>query len=187
MRHVRPNVGHIALLLALLATPATAAAVFLQDQGTAPREPEAQDVYVVMRDLGLAYEDVAIRTIVPNEEGVSALVGLTGGTLVDIVMTPTALGWTLRDIYYVAGSAEEFQTWSSPWRARVADARRFLAAASGDDEAAQRRPEELAPLVWFEDLDDSQRLWGLNPTTYRIMQTLRMMPNLSGPMGSGGR
>jgi hypothetical protein len=26
----------------------------------------------------------------------------------------------------------------------------------------------------------------MNPTTYRIMQTLKMMPNLSGPMGGGG-
>jgi len=112
---------------------------------------------------------------------------LTGGTLVDVVMTPTALGWTLRDIYYVAGSAEEFQAWSGPWRSRVAEAQRFLAAASGDEEGAQRRPEELAPLVWFEDIDESQRLWGLNPTTYRIMQTLRMMPNLGGPMGGSGR
>ena len=175
-------------MLAILVAPAAALALPLQDQQpAAPREPEAQDVYVVMRDMGLEYENVAIRTIVPNEEGVSALVGLTGGTLVDVVMSPTALGWTLRDIYYVAGSAEEFHAWSGPWRARVAEAQRFLAAASGDEEGAQRRPEELAPLVWFEDIDESQRLWGLNPTTYRIMQTLRMMPNLSGPMGSGGR
>lgn len=176
------------LFLVALVVPSVALALPRQDQqAAAPREPEAQDVYVVMRDMGLDYENVAIRTIVPNEEGVSALVGLTGGTLVDVVMTPTALGWTLRDIYYVAGSADEFQAWSGPWRARVAEAERFLAAASGDEEGAQRRPEELAPLVWFEDIDESQRLWGLNPTTYRIMQTLRMMPNLGGPMGSGGR
>jgi len=167
--------------------PSAANALPAQGETAARAEPEVQDVYVVMRDMGLAYENVAIRTIVPNEEGVSALVGLSGGTLVDVVMTETAVGWTMRDIYYVAGNAEEFQAWTGPWRARVSEAERFLAAAGGDEEGAQRRPEELAPLVWFEDLDESQRLWGLNPTTYRIMQTLRMMPNLSGPMGGGGR
>lgn len=186
MRDLRPNAARIALVLSLLATPALAVATPWQQQEAPAREPEVQDVYVVMRDMGLAYENVAIRTIVPNEEGVSALVGLSGGTLVDVVMTPTAIGWTLRDIYYVAGSSEEFQAWSAPWQRRVNEAERFLAAASGEEEGT-RRPEELAPLVWFEDLDESQRLWGLNPTTYRIMQTLKMMPNLSGPMGGGGR
>jgi len=180
------NVACAAVALALVVCPATVFAMTAQDVPATPAEPEVQAVSVVMRDLGLAYEDVTVRTIVPNEEGVSALVGLTGGTLVDVVLTPSALGWTLRDIYYVAGNAEEFQVWSGPWRVRVAEAERFLAAASGDHEG-QRRPEELAPLVWFEDLDESQRLWGLNPTTYRIMQTLKMMPNLSGPMGGGGR
>jgi hypothetical protein len=174
------------LVLALLLSPAPGVAAAAQSGAAQQPEPEVQDVYIVMRDMGLAYEDVSIRTIVPNEEGVSALVGLTGGTLVDVVMTPSAMGWTLRDIYYVAGNAEEFQNWSGPWRRRVAEAERFLAAASGDEEG-RRRAEELAPLVWFEDLDESQRLWGLNPTTYRIMQTLKMMPNLSGPMGGGGR
>ena len=143
-----------------------------------------QDVYVVMRDMNLRYEQVQIRTIVPNEDGVSALVGLSGGTLVDVVLTPAAAGWTLRDIYYVAGDAEEFRVWSGPWRVRVAEAERFLAAASGE-EGPQRRPEELAPLVWFDDSLGQERLWGMNPTTYRIMQTLKMMPNLAGPMGGG--
>jgi hypothetical protein len=173
-------------LLTLVVCPAAAVGIPFQQETAPPPEPEVQDVYVVMRDMGLSYENVAIRTIVPNEEGSSALVGLPDGTLVDVVMTPTALGWTLRDIYYVAGNAESFQVWSGPWRARVSEAERFLASASGDDEVT-RRPEELAPLVWFEDVDESKRLWGLNPTTYRIMQTLRMMPNLSGPMGGGGR
>jgi hypothetical protein len=153
-------------------------------QTTPGSEPSAQDVYVVMRDMDLAYENVIIRTIVPHEEGASALVGLTDGTLVDVVLRPAAMGWTLGDIYYVAGNADSFRSWSSPWRVRVADARRFLAAANNED-TAQRRPEELAPLVWFEDLQEGDRLWGLNPTTYRIMQTLKMMPNLSGPMGGG--
>ena len=113
-----------------------------------------------------------------------ALVGLTGGTLVDVELAPTAMGWTLSDIFYVAGSADEFSAWSGPWRRRVAEAERFLAAAT-DDGQPTRRAEELAPLVWFEDAED-QRLWGMNPTTYRIMQSLKMMPNLGGPMGGGG-
>ena len=157
-----------------------------QDAPAQAPEPSIQDVYVVMRDMDLAYETVEIRTIVPNEGGASALIGLDGGTLVDVVLSPVAEGWTLRDIFYVAGSADEYRAWAGPWRARVADAERFLAAA-GDEGVPQRRAQELAPLVWFEDLDESDRLWGLNPTTYRIMQTLRMMPNLSGPMGGSGR
>jgi hypothetical protein len=161
-------------------------AVALQGAGRDAPEPTVQDVYVVMRDMNLAYETVEIRTIVPNEEGASALIGLDGGTLVDVVLRPVANGWTLRDVYYIAGNADEFRAWAGPWRARVAEAERFLAAAN-DEDLPQRDAEELAPLVWFEDLDESQRLWGLNPTTYRIMQTLRMMPNLSGPMGGGGR
>lgn len=192
MIDLRPKTIHVlffALTLGALPTLATAQqdAASAAGQDTAARtEPAAQDVYVVMRDMGLAYENVSVRTIVPNEEGVSALVGLTDGTLVDVVMTPTAIGWTMREVYYVAGSADEFRAWSAPWRERIDNARRFLAAASGDEEG-RRRPEELAPLVWFEDLDESQRLWGLNPTTYRIMQTLKMMPNLGGPMGGGSR
>ena len=38
---------------------------------------------------------------------------------------------------------------------------------------------------WFEDPDESSRLWGMNPVTYRMMQTLQMMPVLSGPTGGG--
>ena len=176
-------------LLAIFVVPSHAYGAPAQRQATStsaqPAEPSIQDVYVVMRDMDLGYENVEIRTIVPTEVGASALVGLTGGTLVDVELTPAAIGWTLRDIYYVAGNAEEFQAWSGPWRARVADAERFLAAASGGD-GPQRRPEELAPLIWFEDLSVEDRLWGLNPTTYRIMQTLKMMPNLTGPMGGAG-
>ena len=61
------------------------------------------------------------------------------------------------------------------------------AAAAIGEEGPQRRPEELAPLIWFEDIGADDRLWGLNPTTYRIMQTLKMLPNLTGPMGGTGR
>ncbi len=173
------------------AAPALAAG--LQDEAQAaempgePPTPSVQDVYVVMRDMGLAYQNVEIRTIVPHEEGVSALIGLSTGTLVDVEMGQVANGWTMRDIYYVAGSADDYRSWSEPWRARVAEAERFLAAAAGDSSQMRRRAEELAPLVWFEDTDDTNRLWGLNPTTYRLMQTLKMMPDLAGPMGNSGR
>ncbi len=184
MRELRPASFLIVLLSSVLTGAPSALGAPVLGQAAAHPEPSVQDVYVVMRDMELAYESVEIRTIVPNEGGASALVGLTGGTLVDVAMAQTAAGWTLRDIYYVAGSAEEFRAWSGPWRTRVAEAERFLAAATDSDEP-QRRPEELAPLVWFDDLDESDRLWGMNPTTYRLMQTLKMMPNLSGPMGGG--
>jgi len=165
--------------------PSLAVAAPARGQDTASAEPEVQDVYVVMRDMGLQYENVVIRTIVPHEDGASALVGLTGGTLVDVVLTPSASGWTMRGIYYVAGNADEYRAWSGPWDVRVAEAERFLASANNED-APQRRAEELAPLVWFEDIQEGERLWGLNPSTYRVMQTLKMMPNLTGPMGGGG-
>ncbi len=176
-------------LLAIFVVPSLAYGGPAQDQATStpatPPEPSIQDVYIVMRDMDLGYQNVEIRTIVPTEGGASALVGLTDGTLVDVELAPAAIGWTLRDIYYVAGDADEFRAWAGPWRARVADAERFLAAATGGD-GPQRRPEELAPLIWFEDINVDDRLWGLNPTTYRIMQTLKMMPNLGGPMGGSG-
>ncbi len=190
MRISRSNVAVAAFLLAIFVVPSFAYGGPAQDEGAStsarPPEPSIQDVYVVMRDMDLGYENVQIRTIVPTEAGASALVGLRGGTLVDIELAPAAVGWTLRDIYYVAGNADEFRAWSGPWRIRVADAERFLAAATGGD-GPQRRPEELAPLIWFEDINAEDRLWGLNPTTYRIMQTLKMMPNLAGPMGGVGR
>ncbi len=181
---MRSNLTRIALLTALVLCPSAVFGSPARPQTAVPAEPSAQDVYVVMRDMDLAYENVVIRTIVPHDEGASALVGLTDGTLVDVVLRPAAIGWSLRDIYYVAGNADSFRAWSGPWRTRVAEARRFLAAAS-NEEGQQRRPEELAPLIWFEDFQEGDRLWGLNPTTYRIMQTLKMMPNLTGPMGGG--
>ena len=184
MRYLRSNLARIALLTALVLCPSAVFGSPARPQNGKPAEPSVQDVYVVMRDMDLAYENVVIRTIVPHDEGVSALVGLTDGTLVDVVLRPAAIGWSLRDIYYVAGNADSFRAWSGPWRTRVAEARRFLAAANNED-GQQRRPEELAPLIWFEDFQEGDRLWGLNPTTYRIMQTLKMMPNLTGPMGGG--
>ena len=184
MRILRSNSVLFALITALVLCPSVVFGAPTPWQGAPGAEPSAQDVYVVMRDMDLAYENVVIRTIVPNKEGASALVGLTDGTLIDVVLRPAAIGWTLGDIYYVAGDADSFKTWSGPWRSRVAGAQRFLAAATNQD-GQQRRPEELAPLVWFEDLEAADRLWGMNPTTYRIMQTLRTFPILSGPMGGG--
>ncbi len=174
--------------LAVLVCVAPAVAAGFQDSAPAeePPTPSVQDVYVVMRDMGLAYENVEIRTIVPNGQGVSALIGLSTGALVDVEMAQVANGWTMRDIYYIAGSADDYRSWSEPWRQRVAEAERFLASAGDDGSQARRRAEELAPLVWFEDTDDANRLWGLNPTTYRLMQTLKMMPDLAGPMGTSG-
>ena len=151
-----------------------------------PPKPSVQDVYVVMRDLELEYQTVQIRTIVPNTQGVSALIGLNDGTLADLELIAVADGWTLRDVYYVAGNADRYRAWTGPWRRRVAEAERFLAAV-GDRDGPQRRANELAPLIWFEDANQSSRLWGLNPATYRIMQTLKMMPNLAGPMGDPTR
>ncbi len=51
----------------------------------------------------------------------------------------------------------------------------------------QTTPTGLSSLAagWFEDPDESSRLWGMNPVTYRMMQTLQMMPVLSGPTGGG--
>ncbi len=190
MKILRTRLAIEVILGVILVLPSLAYADLVQNQAIVtdvqPPEPSIQDVYVVMRDMDLAYQNVEIRTIVPTENGASALVDLVGGTLVDVELVAAAVGWTLRDIYYVAGNAGEFQTWSGPWRSRVADAKRFLAAATGE-EGPQRRPEELAPLIWFEDIDADDRLWGLNPTTYRIMQTLKMLPNLTGPMGGSGR
>ncbi|MBE20900.1 MAG: hypothetical protein CL481_01710 [Acidobacteria bacterium] len=190
MKILRTRLAIQVIVGAILVLPSLAYADLAQNQtivtDVQPPEPSIQDVYVVMRDMDLAYQNVEIRTIVPTEIGASALVDLVGGTLVDVELVAAAVGWTLRDIYYVAGNAGEFQAWSGPWRSRVADARRFLAAATGE-EGPQRQPEELAPLIWFEDIDADDRLWGLNPTTYRIMQTLKMLPNLTGPMGGTGR
>ena len=190
MKILRTRLAIEVIVGIILVLPSLAYANLAQNQAIVtdvqPPEPSIQDVYVVMRDMDLAYQNVEIRTIVPTEIGASALVDLVGGTLVDVELVAAAVGWTLRDIYYVAGNAGEFQAWSGPWRSRVADARRFLAAATGE-EGPQRQPEELAPLIWFEDIDADDRLWGLNPTTYRIMQTLKMLPNLTGPMGGTGR
>ncbi len=56
--------------MAIFAVPSFAYAGTAQDP---PPEPSIQDVYVVMRDMDLGYENVQIRTIVPTEAGASAM------------------------------------------------------------------------------------------------------------------
>jgi len=84
----------------------------------------------------------------------------------------------------VAGNADSYRGWTEPWRERVNAAENFLASVENPD-GEQRSAEELAPLSWFEDPDQSSRMWGMNSMTYRMMQTLQMMPTLTGPTGGG--
>lgn len=149
-----------------------------------PELPSDQEVFIVLRDMGLDYQRVQVRTVVPSEVGASALLAFSDGTLLDVELVQTNTGWSLRDVFYVAGSSDTYRIWTGPWRRRVAEAERYLAATEdGDSAGAQRRrAEELASLMWFEDIDESRRLWGLNPTTYRVMSTLQMLPALGGPM-----
>jgi hypothetical protein len=157
----------------------------LGDQGSIePVLPGTQDVFIILRDMSLDYQAVSVRTIVASQDGASALVAFQDGTLADVEFAETAAGWSLRDIFYVAGSSETYRNWTAPWRRRVREAERFLASTEDEGEAGtqRRRAEELAALMWFEDVDESTKLWGLNPVTYRVMQTLQMMPALGGPM-----
>ena len=118
-----------------------------------------------------------------SDGGSNVLLELGDGTLSDLRLIGVPNGWSVRNIALVAGNAETYRSWSGPWRTRVSAARNFL--ASVDNPGQQRAAEELAPLSWFEDPDESSRLWGMNPITYRMMQTLQMMPTLGGPMGAG--
>lgn len=156
---------------------------------TTPRMPSVEDVFVLMRDMQLPYESVQVRTIVPASNGASILVVSGDGTLMDVELVAVRDGWTLRDIFYIAGNAGTFHTFTEPWQRRVREAQRFLntspAPGRNEPSAQRRRAEELAALLWFEDPDQSSRLWGLNPTTYRVMKTLKMIPGLGGPMNSG--
>jgi hypothetical protein len=157
------------------------------DQGTIePILPSSQDVFVILRDMSLDYQSVSVRTVVASQDGASALVAFQDGTLADVEFAEVTGGWSLRDIFYVAGSAETYRNWTAPWQRRVREAERFLASTEDRNEAGtqRRRAEELAALMWFEDVDESTKLWGLNPVTYRVMQTLQMMPALGGPMDS---
>jgi len=146
--------------------------------------PTTESVLVALRDVGLGLEGLQVRNALGSDAGGSALLQLGDGTLVDLQLAPVQAGWSVRDVSLIAGSADSFRGWSQPWRERVAAAGNFLA---GVEQAGMptRSAEELAPLSWFEDPDESSRLWGMNPVTYRMMQTLQMMPQLSGPTGAG--
>lgn len=160
--------------LALVASPAWA-----QDG------PSTDDVLYALQDVSLTLDGLQVRSALGTAEtGGNALLQLGDGTLVDLRMVPVQEGWAVRDISLVAGNAESFRGWTEPWRNRVDAAQDFLASVE-DPAAQQRGAEELAPLSWFEDPDESTRLWGMNPMTYRMMQTLQMMPTLQGPTGTG--
>ncbi len=82
------NLRLVAVILVVLAVSAQPGLAEAGQSEPAPQsasapapEPSVEDVYVVLRDMDLAYETVEIRTIVPNEGGASALVGLDGGRL----------------------------------------------------------------------------------------------------------
>jgi hypothetical protein len=165
-------------LAAALAILAIAAPAFAQEP------PTSEQVLIALRDVSVEYEGIQVRNALATEVGGSALLQLGDGTLVDARLVAVESGWSVRDLSLIAGSGESFRNWSEPWRDRVAAAQNFLAGV--DDAGIDRRtPEELAPLSWFEDPDESSRLWGMNPVTYRMMQTLQMMPTLGGPTGAG--
>ena len=148
--------------------------------------PSNEDVLYALQDVSLALEGVQVRSALGSAEtGSNALLQLDDGTLVDLRMVAKQDGWAVRDISLVAGNADSYRGWTEPWRDRVTAAEDFLASTEDPGNAEQRSPEELAPLSWFEDPDQSTRLWGMNPMTYRLMQTLQMMPTLTGPTGGG--
>ena len=163
-----------ACTLALIAGPAWA------QEG-----PSNDDVLYALQDVNLALGGVQVRNALGSADtGVNALLQLSDGTLVDLRMVAKQDGWAVRNISLVAGNADSFRGWTEPWRGRVTAAEDFL--ASVDNPGPEQRPaEELAALSWFEDPDQSTRLWGMNPMTYRMMQTLQMMPTLQGPTGVG--
>lgn len=164
-----------ACTMALIAGPAWA-----QDA------PSNEDVLYALQDVNLALEGIQVRSALGTAEtGGNALLQLNDGTLVDLRMVAKQDGWAVRDISLVAGNADSFRGWTEPWRGRVTAAEDFLASVDDAGNPEQRSAEELAPLSWFEDPDQSTRLWGMNPMTYRMMQTLQMMPTLTGPTGGG--
>jgi len=168
------RVALVAGTMALIASP-----VWAQDV------PSNEDVLYALQDVSLALEGVQVRSALGTAEtGGNALLQLHDGTLVDLRMVAKQDGWAVRDISLVAGNADSFRGWTEPWRERVTAAEDFLASVENPG-PEQRSAEELAPLSWFEDPDQSTRLWGMNPMTYRMMQTLQMMPTLQGPTGVG--
>lgn len=151
----------------------------------AQQAPSNDDVLYALQDVSLTLEGVQVRSSLGSAEaGGNALLQLNDGTLVDLQIVAKQDGWTVRDISLVAGNADNFRGWTEPWRDRVDAAQDFLASveATGPE---QRAPEELAPLSWFEDPDQSRRLWGMNSMTYRMLQTLQQVPVLGGPTGGG--
>ena len=169
-------------LLRTIAVAFAALAVALP--AIAQEPPTTEQVLVALRDVSVPLDNLQVRNALANEMGGNALLQLSDGTLVDARLVAVEDGWSVRDLSLIAGSAESFRGWSEPWRSRVEAAQNFLAGVD-DPGADVRTAEELAPLSWFEDPDESSRLWGMNPVTYRMMQTLQMMPTLTGPMGGG--
>ena len=169
------------LALLLAGTPVVA-----QD-GDNSSVPSTEEVLLALREVNLSLDGLQVRSaLAAGDPGGSALLQLPDGTLVDVRLVKTIRGWSVRSFYFVAGDGAHFEGWTNPWRRRVEAAERFLASAEQIPiEALERRAQELAPLVWFEDPDESTRLWGLNPVTFRMMQALKMVP--MGPMdGSAG-
>ncbi len=165
--------------LALLAITLATAPVYAQDT------PTTEEVLYALQDVSLALDTVQVRSSLATTVGGSALLQLGDGTLIDVRLAAAAdSGWSVRDITMVAGSGDTYRGWTRNWRDRVNAAENFLAAVA-DSGQPTRTAEELAPLSWFEDPDQSTRLWGMNPVTYRMMQALQMMPSLQGPAGGG--
>jgi len=147
--------------------------------------PSTDDVLYALQDVSLALDGIQVRSSLGTAAaGGNALLQLSDGTMVDLRLVAAQDGWAVRDISLVAGNADSFRGWTEPWRDRVGAAENFLASVDQTG-VEQRDASELASLSWFEDPDESTRLWGMNPMTYRLMQTLQMMPTLQGPTGTG--
>lgn len=146
--------------------------------------PTTRQILYALQDVNLPLKGIRVRNTVSIEIGATALLQLPAGTLVDVRLAAAQEGWTVRDLGLVAGNAEDFYGWSESWQSRVAAAEDFLAAVDSAG-VPTRTAEELAPLTWFEDPEKASRLWGMNPMTYRMMQTLQMIPTLQGPTGAG--
>ncbi len=165
--------------LALFAMILAAAPLHAQDS------PTAEEVLYALQDVSLTLDSLQVRSTLATDVGGSALLQLRDGTLIDVRLAAAAdSGWSVQDISMVAGSGATFRSWTQGWRARVNAAENFLAGVATAG-TPTRTAEELATLSWFEDPDQSTRLWGMNPVTYRMMQALQMMPTLQGPTGGG--
>lgn len=146
--------------------------------------PTTEQVLYALRDVRLPLDGLQVRNALDTAGGSTALLQLPDGTLVDVQLAAAQSGWAVRGVTLIAGSVDRFYAWVEPWRERVGAARSFLAGVQTAG-IPTRSAEELAPLSWFEDPDQASRLWGMNPVTYRLLQTLQMMPALQGPMGGG--